>query len=183
MGKQTILKRGIEAVTFLFAIFGGFLTNIAPPEEANSRFAIGISSFLALIVLMLITALVKKPLKAKAKRRWLVVAVVLFAVSLGSALFYVWNLDKLTFAYPPESTKAEYVGGTTLTPDAQSYKNEHQAKTISEIVADFGGMENRELVWPPEAVRSAKLILMINYILLVLSLAGCIFCFTESLLS
>ena len=183
MRGQKLLKRGIEAVTFIFAMFGGFLTNIAPPEEANSRFAVGLTSFLSLIVLLIITALVKKPLSRKSKRRWLAVATALFVLSVGSALAYLWNLDRLTFSYPPESARAEYVGGTRLTPEALQYRGEHPDVTISGVVADFGGMGNRELVWPPEAIRSAKLILIINYILLVLGLAGSIFCLTEGLLS
>ena len=183
MRGQTILKRAIELITFLFAMFGGFLTNVAPPEEVNSRFAVGISSFLSLIVLLIISALVTRPLTRKLKRRWLIAASALFMLALGSALAYVWNINRLTFPYPPESIRAEYVGGTRLTPEAEEYRRANPTKTISNVVADFGGMESRELVWPPDSIRSAKLILLINYMLLVLGLSGSIFCLTEGLLS
>jgi ABC-type transport system involved in multi-copper enzyme maturation permease subunit len=179
----SILEWGVKIVTFLFAMFGGFLTVIAPPEEANSRFAVGLSSFLALVVLLLISALIKKPRTLKSRKKWLTVAVTFFAMAVITALVYWWNLNSLTFPYPPESKKAEYVAGTKLTPDAQKYKDENPGKTISSIVADYGGMENRELVWSPGAIRNASMILLINYIALVLSLAATIFCLTEGLLS
>ena len=68
-----------------------------------------------------------------------------------SLTVYWWNLNSLTFPYPPERKKAEYVAGTKPTPDAQKYKDENPGKTISSIVADYDGMENRELVWSPDA--------------------------------
>jgi hypothetical protein len=183
MKQGSILEWGVKIVTSLFALFGGFLTFIAPPEESNSRFAVGLASFLALLVLLLISALVRKPLTERSRRRWVTAAIIFFALALGTSLAYWWNLDRLTFAYPPESTRAEYVAGTRLAPDAQKYMNENPGKTVSNIVADFGGLENRELVWPPDALRTAKLLLLVNYIALVLSMAAAIFCLTESVLS
>lgn len=173
----------MKTVTALFAMFGGFLTFVAPPEEANSRFAVGLSSALALVVLLLISALVRRPLRRRSRRRWLGVAVGLSVLAVAAALSYWWNLDRLTFPFPPESTRAEYVAGTELTPEARQYLAENPSKPVSAVVADFGGMENRELVWPPHALRRAKMLLIVNYIALVLSLAGAIFCLTEGLLS
>jgi amino acid transporter len=183
MKRGSILEWAAKTVTFLFAMFGGFLTFIAPPEESNSRFAVGLASFLALVALLLISALVRKPLTKKSRRRWVAAAAVFFVLALGASLTYWWNLDRLTFPYPPESKRAEYVAGTRLSPDAQKYRDDNPDKTISNLVADFGGLENRELVWPPDALRMAKLLLLVNYIALVLTMAGAIFCLTESVLS
>jgi len=182
MKQGSVLEWSVKIVTFLFAMFGGFLTFIAPPEEANSRFAVGLSSCLTLVVLLLISALVKDPRRLKSRKKWLAVAIAFFALAVVTALFYWWNLNSLTFPYPPESKKAEYVAGTRLTPDAQKYKDENPGKTISNIVADYGGMENRELVWSLDAIRNARMMLLINYIALVLSLATTIFCLTEGIL-
>jgi peptidoglycan/LPS O-acetylase OafA/YrhL len=182
MKRGSVIEWGVKAVTFLFAMFGGFLTSIAPPEESNSRFAVGLASFLALVVLLIISALVRHPLTKKARLRWMVAACALFVLALAAALAYRWNLDRLTFPYPPESTRAEYVAGTRLTPEAQKYVDEHPDKTISTVVADFG-IENRELVWPPDALREARLLLLFNYVALVLAMAGAIFSLSESVLS
>lgn len=183
MKPNSVLEWAIKSVTALFAMFGGFLTFVAPPEEANSRFAVGLSSFVAVLVLLVVSALVKKRPTARAKRIWLIVAVSFAVLGLGSALAYWWNLNRLTFAWPPENTKAEFVGGTRLTSDAQQYKNENPEKTISTVVADYGGMEARELVWPPEAMRLARMILIVNYIGMVLFLTAAIFSLSEGLLS
>jgi hypothetical protein len=177
------LEWAVKIVTFLFGMFGGFLTFIAPPEEANSRFAVGLSSCLVLVVLLLISALITKPRTSTSTKKWLAVAVFFFIVAVASSLTYWWNLNRLTFAYPPESTKAEYVGGTNMTPEAQKYHDDNPGKTISEIVADNGGLQSRELVWSPESIRRAKIILLINYVVFVMSLAAAIFSLSEGLLS
>ena len=183
MNQNSVLEWGVKIVTSLFAMFGGFLTFIAPPEEANSRFAVGLSSSLALVILLLISALVKKPHTLKTRRKWLVTTVVFACLIPVTGLVYWWNLNSLTFPYPPESTKADYVAGTKLSSQAQKYLDENPGKTISAVVADYGGLENRELVWSAEAIRNAKMRLLVTYIAFVLSLATTIFCLTESLLS
>ena len=183
MTQSSVLEWAVKIVTFLFGMFGGFLTFIAPPEEANSRFAVGLGSCLVLIILLVISALIKKPRTAKPRKKWLVTAVSFSVLALAAALIYWWNVDRLTFAFPPESTKAEYVAGVSLTSDAQQYLQENPGKTISEIVADYGGLEGRELVWSPDSLRKARMILLINYVAFVTTLAAAIFCLSEGLLS
>src|ERR1043166_8190171 len=139
MKRGSILEWGVKIVTGLFALFGGFLTFIAPPEESNSRFAVGLASFLALVALLLISALVKRPLTKRSRRRWIAAAVVFLALALGASLAYRWNLDRLTFPYPPERSRAEYVAGTRLTTDAQKHLEENPGETISSVLADYGG--------------------------------------------
>jgi hypothetical protein len=181
--QSSVLEWAVKIVTFLFGMFGGFLTFIAPPEEANSRFAIGLASCLVLIILLVISALIKKPRTAKSTKKWLVIAVSFCVLTLAASLTYWWNFNRLTFAFPPESTKAEYVAGVSLTPDAQQYLQDNPGKTISEIVADYGGLESRELVWSPDSLRNARMILLINYIAFVMTLAAAVFCLSEGLLS
>lgn len=183
MTQNSALEWAVKLVTFLFGMFGGFLTFIAPPEEANSRFAVGLSSCLVLIILLVISALIKKRRTARSRKKWLLVAVGLSVVALVTALGYWWNLNRLTFAYPPESTKAEYVAGVALSADAQKYLADNPGKTISEMLADYGGLEYRELVWSPDSQRKARMILLINYIAFVMTLATAIFCLSEGLLA
>jgi hypothetical protein len=182
MNGKELLARGIEVVTFLFAMFGGFLTAIAPPEETDAKFAVGISSFFALVVLLFIAVFVKKSRQKKYQKIWLGVAAFAFLLSMPSAFFYKSYLNQLTFPYPPDKIKAEWVRGTELTPLAREYQASLPGITPAELVANFGGMGNRELVWTPNSINRAKLILLVNYTLLVMSLALTIFCLTEGLL-
>jgi uncharacterized membrane protein len=59
MKTKNILAKGIQVVIFLFAGFGNFLLNVAPPVEADPSFAVAISSILALFVLLFISAITK----------------------------------------------------------------------------------------------------------------------------
>jgi hypothetical protein len=182
MKTKPILAWAIETVTFIFAMFGGFLTAIAPPGEADARFAVGISSFLMLIVLLFISAFTQGRLKKKHRKIWLAVAVIGFIVGAASAFSYKWNLDRLTFGYPPESPETTYVAGTELTEEASNYLARHSGLPTSQLVAKFEGPENREVVWTAASIRKSKMILTINYVSLVLSLAATIFCLTEGLI-
>jgi hypothetical protein len=178
---KTILTSAVQVITLLFAAFSGYLKWIAPPEEADAKFAVGIASFLALLLLLFAKSLGGNLSKGRHKRLWLTIASVCFFVSIASALSYKYNSEKLTFAYPPESAIAQYVGGSELTPEASAYRKQTN-KTPSEIVAAYGGLAQREKVWESRSIRAAKLLLISNYLALTLSLACSIFCLTEGLL-
>src|SRR5438552_8624437 len=97
---RNTLATAIEVVVFLFAAFGGFLRGVAPPEEADSKFAVGIASLLCLCLLLGISALLR--LSPLAKYYSIVIAVtgVLFVVALVAAFVYKYNLGRLLFAWP-----------------------------------------------------------------------------------
>lgn len=171
-GKE-VLGRVVEVVTFLFAMFGGFLEKVAPPEEANADIAVGLGSFMALIILLVISVRARGHFSVRRRRLWTVTAGSLAVVALVAGLFYQRHLGSLTFFYPPEAAEAEQlVRGTRFTQSAQKLAD--QGMDPGRILAIYGP-ENFNLVWPPEAVEDAKTILTINYLLLVLSLAGTVF--------
>src|SRR5437667_4364336 len=62
MRKKIATAVGIVAA--LFASFGGFLTNVSPPEVpglgVDPRFAVGLASMAALIVLLIVQAVAAK---------------------------------------------------------------------------------------------------------------------------
>jgi hypothetical protein len=182
MPTKDLLAKAIAVITFLFAAFSGFLTNVAPPEEAESSFAVGLSSFVALAVFLTLSAVSKNQQQKRHKGIWLAVAIASLVTALATAFLYRANLDELTFLFPPETQTTRYVQGAVLTPAANQYRTENPQKTISEMVADYGGIPAKELVWTPESLRSAKLKLTINYVALVLSLAITVFSLTEGLL-
>jgi predicted membrane channel-forming protein YqfA (hemolysin III family) len=177
---QTVLAKGIEIVGVLFAAFGGFFAGIAPPQAADARFAVGLSSFLALIILFVIAAASKKT--KKARRIWLIVGCGLFVVSLLSAYYYKTTYDHLTFEYPPGAASVEHVAGADLTPDALKQQKENPGISNSQLLAKFGGLKNKGEVWRAESVNRARIKLIGSYLVLVLAISGAIFALTEGVL-
>lgn len=175
---RSVLVKGIEIVGVLFAAFGGFLVGIAPPQTADAKFAVGISSLLALIILFTIVALAKKEYRTA----WIITAVCLFMVGAGAAYYYKTIFDELTFAYPAGSTKIEYVAGTELTTAASDYRQQHQGISNAQLLAKFGGLQNRGKVWPEDSANKARRKLTSSYVILVLALATAIFALTEGVL-
>jgi hypothetical protein len=169
---RSILIKGIEIVGVLFAAFGGFLAGIAPPEEADARFAVGISSFFALIILFIVAALSKK----KYQKIWIIAAACLFVIAVGAAYYYKTTYDALTFEYPP----GNHVAGTELTPAARDYLRQHEGLSNAQLLARFGGLQNKGKVWPEASVNSARAKLIGSYVVLVLSIAAAIFASTVS---
>lgn len=175
-GKE-VLGRAVEAVTFLFAMFSGFLEKVAPPEEANTQFTVGLGSFMALVILLFISVLSRGRFSAKRRTLWMAVAGALAVIALVSGLLYQRHLGTLTYFYPPEDPEAEQlVRGTRYTPQAQALAD--QGLGPGQILARFNP-ENINQVWPPETIETAKTILTVNYLILVLSLAGTIFSLVE----
>jgi len=182
MDTKTILTRGIEVVTFLFAGFGSFLLGIAPPGETDSQFAVGASSMLALFVLLFIPAVTKDQPPGRMKKVWLSVSLAFFVLAIITSIVYKGNLDKLTFAYPPGEKKAEHIAGTIMTPDAERFLKDNPSKATAEIVAAFEGPAYLERVWTAESIRRSKLILTANYVVVVLATAIMLFGLTEGIL-
>jgi len=177
---QTLLVKGIEIVGLLFAAFGGFFAGIAPPQAADARFAVGLSSFLALIILFIVAAASRKT--KKARRVWLIVGCVLFVVAILSAYHYKTSYDQLTFEYPPGAAAVEHVAGTELTPEALEYQQSHPGLSNSQLLAKFGGLKNKGEVWPAASVNRARIKLIGSYLVLVLAISGAIFSLTEGVL-
>src|SRR4051812_7299769 len=108
MDSRLVLARAIEMVTFLFAAFSGFLGGIVPPEESSVGFAAGTASILMLCIFLLISAALRKRPKAAERRCWLIIGAALTITAGGTALLYKYNLDRLTFGYPPERPTTTY---------------------------------------------------------------------------
>jgi uncharacterized membrane protein len=177
MRSRQVLVRAVEVVAFLFAAFSGFLKGIAPPEEATAGFSIGIASFLALCILLLLSTRVKKKSRTAERKLWVRIAGVLAIVALAAGLLYWYNRNRLTFSYPPENPQAEYIAGTQYTSGAAALAVRQLSS--SQIVAQFGGLPNRHIVWSPDSIERARMILITNYLLFVLSIAGAVFSSVE----
>ena len=176
MTDRKILVRAIEMVAFLFAAFSGFLKGIAPPEQA-ARFSVGTASFLAVCLFLLLSVQRNKKVPVAKQRFWLLLGGVLTVIAALSAAMYFYNRERLTFPYPPEHPSGEYIQGTHLTPSAQTLMR--AGLSAPQVLARFGGLPNRHLVWVADSILQAKIILVTNYLVFVLSLAGAIFSLIE----
>jgi len=178
--QKEYLRKAIEVVTFLFAAFSGYLKGIAPPEERSATFATGLASFLALVIFLLISGVSRGTAPQKQKALWLRLAAALFVVCAVSGLAYKHELDQLTFPYPSDSDGAQYIAGTVPTQMAKPYFDKDYS--ASQVVAKFGGPENKQLVWTQESINRAGMLLTTLYLVLVVSLAATIFSLTEIVL-
>jgi hypothetical protein len=99
-------------------------------------------------------------------------------VAAIAGLSYRYSLDVLTFVYPPDYPTSRYFAGTQYTPEASSLADK-EGLSAGQVVAKFGGLPNRHLVWKATSVERARLILVSNYLIFALSIAGTVFSLVE----
>lgn len=184
MKSSKILAVSVEVVTFLFAAFGGFLQGIAPPDDADARFAVGLGSILALGILLWIAAAKRSWFQGRRRNAWLAVAASCLVLAVVVGTVYWHQRSQRTFPFPPEQAEPLYVAGTELTEVGKDFVDEHgDTMTISEIVDAFGGPANRELLWTHASIGRARMLLIVLYLLSVLTVATGIFSLTEGILA
>lgn len=178
---MNIARRSVEFVVFIMGAFSGVLNSIAPPDETKAAMMIGIASFAALIILLIISAIADRRIESGKRIVWIVVAFVLGAVFVVSALRYNNDRSRLTMLWPPDNpSQTLYVtGGDKFTPSAQEIKRQHPEYTPERLVSGFGGIDKRTSVWSAEAIREASRTLNIDYLVVVLSVATAIFSIAE----
>lgn len=179
---KKLLTTFVEAVVFLFAAFGGFLTKIAPPPQTNAAYAVGVGSFFILILLMIISAIARSAPARRHRRKWVRAGVICFLIALPLGLLYPWVLGKLTYAYPPlpEEPVAQRVNGWDLTDTAKEFIKEKPGNyTPAQLELNLPYEE----IWTADSVSKATIILLLNYTFLILTLATAIFCLLEANIS
>ena len=178
-----ILAVAVEVVVFLFAAFGGFLAGIAPPEEADAEFAVGLGSFLALGILLWMAAAKRSWFRGRRRNVWLVIAATFLVLAPIVSALYWHQRSRLTFGFPPGQVEARYLAGTELTSAGRRYIEIHSGtKTAAEMVDEFGGLASRELIWTRESIGRAQMLLVALYLSSVLAISVGIFSLTEGLL-
>jgi hypothetical protein len=168
----------IQIVVFLFAAFGGFLNGIAPPEQTSPKFAVGFTSFLVLIVLLIISSVSGRGRPGN-YRRWIWVGVASLIVVVISGVLYPYLLGKYTYVYPPspEPPVAWRVNGSKYAKQAQDFIKENPGNyTPGELELELP----YDQIWTAESLARAKMILLIAYIVLVVSIATAVFCLLEA---
>ena len=178
-----ILAVAVEVVAFLFAAFGGFLVGIAPPDEADASFAVGLGSVLALGVLLWMAAAKRSWFRGRRRKVLLLLAAGCLVLAAVVSTSYWHQRDRLTFPYPPGQVEPRYLAGTEFTAPGRRYVETHgETKTLSEMVDEFGGLANRERIWTRESMGRARMLLIGLYLASVLTISVGIFSLTEGLL-
>jgi len=176
---KSILTSFIQVVTFLFASFGGFLKTIAPPEQVQASYSIGILSFLVLIILLIISAVARTAKGVKFKRHWIIAGATAFALALPPSYFYHVALNSYTWSYPPENPVKRLRGlDSDYTEEVKSFlmNNNINVYPLTELVRNF----EIDAIWTPQSLKKASAKLFVLYAWLVLSLATSIFCLLEA---
>jgi hypothetical protein len=179
MTKKNILRYGIEISGFVLSAFGGFLKSIAPPQEAGAALSVGLASFATLIVFLFVVAISKGKSQTYRRSLWLRTSAALACIAFVSVFVYIANLNHYTFEYPPSSGE-KYIAGMQFTPEGEKYWE--SLRNVSQVVLKFG-LENRNLIWTPESINRAELLLTFNYIVLVITLTGTVFALCEGVLA
>jgi hypothetical protein len=178
MKKSDLLTVSAQAVVFLFGMFGGVLKNIAPPDTVGAAYPVGIASFLALIVLLFITALASADPGRKLLRWWLIAAGVFFVLAVFACMVYPQLVD--THTYPPDrpiQKRNVNASDAYLTPAGRQFKAAHPGAGAEYMAENF---DNDEEIWTTQGLDRAKQDLRLAYMWLVLSLAATIFCLLEA---
>jgi hypothetical protein len=177
---KTLLASFVEVVTFLLAAFGGFLKKVAPPLQVGATYPVGILSFLTLIALLAISAFGRRRSDPAAKRRWAIAGVCLGVMALVAGIAYLHALD--TYTYPQSSElESRKICSTNayLTPDAARYRRTNSGATTEDLEQNLPDND----IWTSAGIRRAENVLLITYLVLVLSIAGAVFCLIEANLS
>ena len=175
---KTLLGYFVGIVGFLFAAFGGFLTNIAPPDQSGAQFIVGISSFLALIALLIVAALARSAPGVQYRRRWIIAGVVAFVFVLPATYLYRQSLGQYTWWYPDNKPIHRLRGlDSDFTPSVQDYLKQHpEDRDPKRLARNF----EIDQIWTGPSVDHAGSRLSLLYAWLVLSLATSVFCLVEA---
>jgi hypothetical protein len=174
---KQLLATFIEVVTFLLAAFGGFLKNIAPPDQVGASFPVGILSFLTLIVLMIVSALGRRSSAKNAGRVWIVAGAILFLIALPSAFAYRHLASNFTYPQTIDLAKRKISASDDyLTADARQFKLANPNAAPEEVAHNFP----EGAVWTREGINHSESMLLLAYVCLVLSIAAAIFCLLEA---
>jgi hypothetical protein len=180
--KPNYLTRALEFGVALFAAFGGFLPNNAPPDETGVKFAVGVSSLLMLVAFLFVATLTQRDPKPENRKYWYIFAIIATTLFVGSAFVYRYNFQRLTFLFPPvDEDQVRYVNGTEFTPEGQAEHEKSPNSNRAELLDKFGE-HRRQAVWTQSSINRANTILVVNYVLLVLTITLALLCLIEGIL-
>ena len=179
---KKIFLRTAQVITAIFAGFNGFITKWSPPAFSSlseTSFEVGFTSFSALIILLIISAISKHFDKVKGKI-WIGISIVIFVGGFLLGIFYRGSLNKHVIEYQIMGVTYFIVEGSELSRDAKEIAATQKTNDIKKIMGYFGP-EELEQVWTKESRLQIERKLSTQYIFFVLLLCTSLFCLTEGL--
>jgi hypothetical protein len=174
-----LLKRSAAAVGAVFASFSGFLLHAQPPEQALSGFAVGFASTISSLLFLTISVIADRLVPASRRKIFTVLSFFLMLVATGAGVTYQRRFVERTFDCPA-LTADKLIRGAELTDIAQTaLKTEPRSEC--DLLLDFGGLQEKELVWTRHSLDEGRLLLSQWYLVLAVSVAGAVFSVAEAL--
>jgi hypothetical protein len=152
--KKLIQPMKRTALTFVqfgawgMTLFGGFYSNIAPPDD-SLKFWPSYASMLAGLLFI-----VYRTLSKNVRRRVVAIAIV-FAILLP--IFYYWRYQNLTEKY----SSLRVICGTDPTNRAAEYLSSHPGISKERLIFDFSGKTTD--IWTEASINRARLTLGLSY--------------------
>lgn len=191
--KLGILKNAIQVIVCLFAAFGGFLFNIAPPNGTDVKLPLGIAQFLSLALLLYVSAFSVYSLVLNKKRfnrnykMWLGVAGFFLVVTIASSFTYFHHYENLVL--PVDKWDTTLVRGE-LTVDAlavckEEFRIQDPDRCEHDLLAGFYTIDQVATgrLWTRNSIKSSQMKLLVWYIVFVIALSGTLFSTIELLSS
>lgn len=183
-----LLAAAVAFIVVLFGTFGGFLTDIAPPDSlvggAHTSFSVGLASFVALLLLLLLQALATAVVPTGwARIGWIVLAAAAGVVFAIAALSYNESLQARTFFHAPREggDPVRYVEGLQHTPLAEAYIKQHPFATPEELL-EAGHTDDPTVIWTKESLLNRGSILVRLYQVVVVALCVSLFSLLQRLI-
>lgn len=176
-----IWKKALASVAAVFSSFGGFLTIIQPPQQAPSGFALGFALILSGIAFLAVQVFFVEgliPVGWRKRSAWIVLCAA-FVLVIFTGIKYQQHFVNLTFKCPALTTST-LVRGTELTQIAQTALRS-RPRTDCDLLLDFGGEQEEEMVWTRSSLNEARLQLSGWYISFAVGVAASIFFLVELL--
>lgn len=171
-----IILRGTQVVIAAFALFGGFIGDVSPPDHMAST---GMASLLALVLFVWIVGTTGGQSVVAAWRQvWLAVAGGCFVAAL--ILFVIYFPTKATFVWQMPSGQ-DGVGGLWYSAEALKAIADEGVSSPSDVLALFGGPAALYQVWPVLSHWLAAALLYLLYALCVLTSLGALFAISEGI--
>ena len=109
-----------------------------------------------------------------------IAGIVLGALALGAGITYLRALDNYTYPQSSELAGRKISAAEKyLTPDAARYRLANPGATAEDLDQNLPDND----IWTPAGIERAETALLVSYLVLVLSIAGAVFCLIEANMS
>jgi hypothetical protein len=180
--KLKALKKAGTYAAGVAASFGGFLLNAQPPEGVVSGFSIGFPSAICVMICLAISVIADMWIGKKGYRSiFLGLAIALMTATIVIGLRYQTIFAADTIRFPDDRSETRVVIGSTLTDSGRKLLLQ-PAKPVAAILADAGGVSDREILWTRSSITDAVIKLNQLYIAFAILLSSSVFCLLEGLL-